>query len=214
MSSGLSGASWARVTFLEAPCCDACGTAFDFDQGPGVLCAACTGRRRAFTRARAACLYDEHSRALILQLKHADRTELARLFAHWIARSAADLVAEAELIAPVPLHWTRRLERRCNQAAEIARPLARRAGVPFAPDLLIRTRAGTQGGKSTGGRRRGLQGAFGVPAGRRAKLEGGRVLLIDDVMTTGSTTEACARTLLKAGAAAVDVAVVAKVREH
>ena len=214
LAGGLSGEAWARVTFLEAPCCDGCGTAFEHDEGTGATCPACTGRRRAFGRARAACLYDEHSRELILQLKHADRTELARMFARWIARSAAELVEDAELVAPVPLHWTRLLGRRCNQAAEIARPLAREAGIRFAPDLLVRTRAGTQGGKSAGGRRRSVRGAFQVLQGRRALLQGRRVLLIDDVMTTGATAEACARALLKAGAAAVDVAVVAKVRER
>jgi ComF family protein len=214
LAGGLSGAAWARVSFLEAPWCDRCGTAFDFDQGAGALCPACTGRPRAFARARAACLYDEHSRALILPFKHADRTELGRMFAAWIARAASELVADAELIAPVPLHWTRLLDRRCNQAAEIARPLARRAGIRFAPDLLVRTRAGTQGGKSTSGRRRSVRGAFEVPERRRPMLEGRRVLLIDDVMTTGATAEACAKALLKAGAKAVDVAVVAKVREH
>ena len=202
------------MTFLEAPWCDGCGTPFHYDPGPGALCPGCTGRRRAFARARAACLYDEHSRDLILQLKHADRTELAGLFAAWIGRAACELLPEADLVAPVPLHWTRLLGRRCNQAAEIGRPLARRAGLAFAPDLLVRTRPGTQGGKSGAGRRRSVRGAFVVPERRRAAVEDRRVLLVDDVMTTGATAEACARALLRAGAAAVDVAVAARVRER
>lgn len=214
LAGGLSGESWARVSFLEAPCCDGCGTPFEHEQGAGALCPACSGRRRAFARARAACLYDEHSRELILQLKHADRTELARLFARWLARCAPELLADAELIAPVPLHWTRLLGRRCNQAAEIARPLAKAQGLTYAPDLLVRTRAGTQGGKSAGGRRRAVRGAFAVPEARRPRLQGRRVLLVDDVMTTGATAEACAKALLRAGASAVDVAVVARVRER
>lgn len=214
MASGLSEGAWTRVTFLEAPWCDGCGTPFAHHQGEGALCAGCTGGRRAFARARAACVYDEHSRELILQLKHADRTELARLFAFWLERAAAELLESAELVLPVPLHRGRLLGRRYNQAAEIARPLTRRAGLPYRPDALVRTRAGTQGGKSAGGRRRAVQGAFNVPDRRRAQVEGRRVLLIDDVMTTGATADACARALLKAGAAAVDVAVVARVRER
>lgn len=214
LAGGLSGAAWSRVTFLEAPWCDGCGSPFDYDPGPGSLCPACSGRRRAFARARAACLYDEHSRDLLLQLKHADRTELPPLFATWIERAACELLADAELVAPVPLHWTRLLGRRCNQAAEIARPLARRTGATFAPDLLVRKRPGTQGGKSGAGRRRSVRGAFAVPERSRPRLQGRRVLLVDDVMTTGATAEACARALLRAGAAAVDVAVVARVRER
>lgn len=213
-AGGLGAEGWSQVSFLEAPWCDRCGTPFDYDPGAGAVCAACTGRARAFSRARAACFYDEHSRDLILQFKHADRTELGRLFALWLQRAAAELLSEADAVAPVPLHPARLLGRRYNQAAEIARPLARRAGTAYLPDALRRTRAGTQGGKSAGGRRRAVQGAFTVPEGERRRVEGRRILLVDDVMTTGATAEACARALLKVGAAAVDVAVVARVRER
>lgn len=211
---GLSAAGWSRVTFLEAPWCERCGTPFEYEPGPGALCAGCTERERPFRRARAACLYDEHSRDLILQFKHADRTELGRLFASWLARAGAELLAEADAVAPVPLHRTRLLGRRYNQAAEIARPLARRAGVPYLPDALRRVRGGGQSGKSAAGRRRAVQGAFAVPERERRRVDGRRILLVDDVMTTGATAEACARALLKAGAAAVDVAVAARVRER
>jgi ComF family protein len=169
---------------------------------------------RAFAAARAACLYDEASREPILQLKHADRPDLAPLFALWIGRAARDLVAEADAVAPVPLHPLRLLKRRYNQAAEIARPLARREGLGYLPDALVRRHATeTQAGKSGSGRRRNVQGAFEVPARKRAQVEGRRILLIDDVMTTGATAEGCARALKRAGAARVDVAVVARVKE-
>jgi ComF family protein len=214
LAGGLTGGAWAKVAFLEAPWCDGCGTPFEHHQGEGALCGGCAGAEQAYGRARAACFYDEHSRELILQLKHADRTELARLFAFWLERAAAELLETAEAILPVPLHPGRLPGRRYNQAAEIARPLARRAGLPYRPDALVRTRSGTQGGKSARGRRVSVRGAFAVPDRRRALIEGRRVLLIDDVMTTGATAEACARALLKAGAAAVDVAVVARVRER
>lgn len=215
---GLEAAGWSRVTFLEAPWCERCGTPFDHHPGPGALCAACSNgsqdRRQTYARARAACFYDQHSRDLLLQFKHADRTELGRMFALWLGRAGAELLADAEAVAPVPLHRTRLLGRRYNQAAEIARPLARRAGVTYLPDALRRTRGGTQGGKSAGGRRRTVQGAFAVPDRERRRVEGRRILLVDDVLTTGATAEACARALLKAGATAVDVAVVARVRER
>lgn len=171
-------------------------------------------RPRAFSRGRAACLYDETSRGPILQLKHADRTDLAPLFARWISRSARELLEEADALIPVPLHRSRLLGRRYNQAAEIARPLARLSGVAYLPDSLVRVRAtGTQGGKSASGRKRNVSAAFAVPPARRAAVEGKSLLLIDDVMTTGATLEGCARALLKAGAARVDVAVVARVKE-
>ena len=189
-----------------------CGTPFEFDLG--ARCAACLAKPRAFDAARAACLYDEVSRDPILKLKHADRLDLAPLFARWLSRAARELIDEADAIAPVPLHRARLLRRRYNQAAEIARPLSRLCGVPYLPDALVRRRATeTQGGKSGSGRRRNVAGAFEVPAGRAAQVVGKRVLLIDDVMTTGATAEGCARALKAAGAVRVDVAVVARVKE-
>ena len=211
-TTGLAAEAWSRVRFLEAPVCDGCGAPFEFAMGGAERCAACETRPRAFARARAACLYDEASRGLILQYKHADRTELASLFALWISRAAATLITEADAIAPVPLHPLRLLRRRYNQAAEIARPLARRHGVDYLPDTLVRRRPGTQAGKSAAGRRRAVAGAFAVPDGRRSRVEGRRILLIDDVFTTGATLDRCARALLAAGAVAVDVAVVCRVR--
>jgi ComF family protein len=169
---------------------------------------------RTFARARAACFYDEHSRDLILKLKHADRTDLAGLFAHWLARAAADLIVDGGVVVPVPLHRGRLFSRRYNQAAEIARPLSRMTGMRYRPDVLVRARdTGTQGGKSSRGRRINVKGAFRVPPRRARQIEGRRVLLIDDVLTTGATAEACAKALLTSGATAVDLAVVARVRE-
>ncbi len=200
------------MQFIAEPLCDGCGAPFEYDIGG--RCAACLAQPRAFDRARAACLYDEASRDLILKFKHADRTDLSRLFSRWIARAAAELLAEADAVAPVPLHPTRLLGRRYNQAAEIARPLARAHRLAYLPDALVRARrTDSQGGKSGSGRRRNVAGAFAVPDTRRRQVEGRRILLIDDVLTTGATAEGCARALLAAGASAVDVAVVARVRE-
>lgn len=211
-SNGLSAQAWARVAFIAEPLCDGCGAPFEFAAAD--RCAACLARPRAFQRARAAVLYDEASRDLILQFKHADRTDLAGLLAGWVSRAADELLAEADAVAPVPLHRSRLLARRYNQAAEIARPLARRHGLAFLPDALVRAkRTESQAGKSGSGRRRNVAGAFVVPKRARRRVEGRRILLVDDVLTTGATAEACARALLRGGAAAVDVAVVARVRE-
>jgi ComF family protein len=211
-SLGLSAEGWSRVRFIAEPLCDGCGAPFEYELGE--RCAACLAQPRAFARARAACLYDDASRDLILKFKHADRTDLARLFSRWIGRAAADLLAEADAVAPVPLHPARLLHRRYNQAAEIARPLARAHRLSYLPDALVRARrTESQGGKSGSGRRRNVVGAFVVPQARKRRVEGRRILLIDDVLTTGATAEACAKALLAAGARAVDVAVVARVRE-
>jgi ComF family protein len=213
-SQGLTAESWSRISFIEAPCCDGCGAPFEFDLGDGVVCAACSARRPAFDRARAACLYDEASRDLILKFKHADRTDLAVLFAHWIARAAADILPDADALIPVPLHRLRLLGRRYNQAAEIARRLAMLSKVAYFPDALLRTRrTASQGGRSGGGRRRNVAGAFAVAPGWRGRIRDRRLLLIDDVLTTGATLEGCARALKAAGAASVDVAVIARVKE-
>lgn len=213
-SPGFSAEAWSRITFLDDPVCDGCGVPFEFSLGPGVRCAPCLARPRAFDRARAACLYDDASRGPILQLKHADRTDLAPMFARWLSRAARDLLAEADAIAPVPLHPTRLLRRRFNQSAEVARPLARLWDKAYLADALRRVRATeTQGGKSGGGRRRNVAAAFAVPASQAKHVAGKRILLIDDVMTTGATLEGCARALKAAGATCVDVAVIARVKE-
>lgn len=214
LANGLPAEIWSRIRFLDGPVCDGCGAPFDYDQGEAARCAACMARPRAFQAARAACLYDEASRDPILKLKHADRLDLAPLFARWISRAARELLEQADAIAPVPLHRGRLLRRRYNQAAEIARPLSRLTGVPYLPDALVRHRATeSQAGKSGSGRRRNVAAAFQVPAARAGRVAGKRVLLIDDVLTTGATLEGCARALKAAGAARVDVAVVARVKE-
>ena len=212
--SGLTPAAWSRIAFIEAPACDGCGLPFEYDRGPGARCESCGVRDRAVDRVRAACLYDDDASALILKLKHADRTDLAGLFARWIARAAGDILAEIDGVVPVPMHPWRLIGRRYNQSAEIARPLARRAGLDYLPDVLARRRStGTQGGKSADARWRNVSGAFATVRGADALVRGRRLLIVDDVLTTGATVEGCARALKAAGAAGVDVAVIARVGE-
>lgn len=214
-SMGLWVEAWSRLVFLDDPVCDGCGAAFDIDGGvfADARCAACLASPYRFARARAACVYDEASRDLILGFKHGDHQEFAPLFARWISRSAADLIADADAVVAVPLHRLRLLARRFNQAAEIARPLARAAGLDYLPDALIRARATpSQGGRSARGRRLNVKSAFAVTEAGRRRVRGRRILLSDDVLTTGATAESCARALLEAGARAVDLAVIARVR--
>lgn len=214
-AAGLSADAWNRVTFLEDPVCDGCGAGFEYDGGDFAAdrCAACLASPYRFARARAACVYDAASRGLILKYKHGDQQQFAGLFALWLGRAAAPLLVEADAVVPVPLHPGRLLSRRFNQAAEIARPLARAAGRDYVPDALIRVRATrTQGGRSARGRRLNVKSAFATTDAGARRIRGRRILLIDDVLTTGATAEACAAALLDAGARAVDLAVIARVR--
>ena len=214
LSQGLSLEAWSRIIFLEAPVCDGCGAPFEHDQGLGARCAACMGHPRSFDRARSACVYDDASRDLVLRFKHGDRPELGLLFAKWISRAGADLVRDADMVTPVPLHPGRLFARRYNQAAEIARPLARLNRLPYQPGILRRARpTPSQGGRSASGRRKNVQGAFAVHDQRKSLIEGRRIVLVDDVFTTGATVESCAGVLLRAGALAVDVLTVARVRD-
>jgi ComF family protein len=209
---GLCHDCWEDVEFIGAPHCAACGLPFAYDLGTGVLCAACVAERPAFDRARAVFRYDDGSRKLLLDYKHGDRTEGAPVFASWMARAGRELLSEANLIAPVPLHPRRLFKRRYNQSALLAAALARASGAPYAPDLLIRRRhTPPQGRLSRAARRRNIAGAIAVASPWLGRVPGQRVLLVDDVMTTGVTADICARSLLRAGAAAADVLVLARV---
>jgi ComF family protein len=206
----LCTACWRGVTFLGAPCCARCGYPFDFDPGAGSLCGACLADPPAFDRARAALRYDDGSRSLVLALKHGDRLHLAPPLAQWMRRAGAALLGDADLIMPVPLHWTRLFARRHNQAAVLALALAKTGGPPVSTRHLIRRRrTPSQGKKSAVARQRNVAGAFAL---RQAdEIRGKRIVLVDDVFTTGATVEECARVLKRAGAARVDVLAVARV---
>ena len=212
---GLCAACWSRQRWLAPPGCAACG----LPPGPGEealaagwTCTACTGRRAAPARLRAALRYDAASRGLALRLKHGDALHAAPCFAAWMRAAGAELLAEADLLVPVPLHWTRLAWRRFNQAAVLARLVACGSGRDCIPDLLLRRRrTAPQGGFGRVARRRNVAGAFEVAARHRAALAGRRVLLVDDVLTTGATLEACAAALAAAGAAGVDALVLMRV---
>jgi len=204
---------WGRINFISEPMCVICGFPFEFDVETETLCAACQQRLPAFDRARALMRYDDASRDPILVLKRADRLDLVPAFARWVSGAGRDLIQDADVILPVPLHRWRLWHRRFNQSALIALSLGKLAGKPVDCFVLVRTRATPSQGDmpSAAARRRNVQGAFGVRSDRAGRLHGKSVLLVDDVFTTGSTIEACARTLKRAGAARVLVLTVARV---
>jgi len=203
-------ACFARLNFIAAPVCEGCGTPLPY--AGAIRCEACLAHPHRFVAARAALLYDDGARALVLPFKHADRTELARPLAGHMARAGAALLARADLLVPVPLHWKRLYHRRYNQAALLARLLAQRTNKPCLPDALSRKHA-TQplGELGAAARRQAVAGAFAVPPRRVAQIMGKRILLIDDVLTSGATADACAEALLRCGALAVEVLAAARV---
>jgi ComF family protein len=211
-AAALCSPCWSRLRFIDEPSCARCGTPMPAAIGEGAVCGACAAAPPPFARARSALIYDDESRGLVLMFKNGDRTDAAPALAAWMARAGGPLVAEADLIVPVPLHWTRLFRRRYNQAALLGHALARRAGVACVPDLLVRRRRTAKlGHLGRDARARAVGGAI-EPHRRRGELaRNRRILLVDDVLTTGATVAACVRALERAGAEAVDVLTLARV---
>jgi ComF family protein len=165
-----------------------------------------------YRRARAAVRYDDVARTLVHALKYQDRTDLAPTMGRWMARAGGEILNEADVLVPVPLHWRRAWRRRYNQSGALAQAIARYSGLPVAGDALRRTRPTEQQiGLSRTARAANVQGAFRVADDRIADVQGRRVVLVDDVLTSGATANACARALLRAKAAQVDLLVFARV---
>ena len=203
---------WARVRFIERPFCERLGTPFAVDLGVPLVSPAAAADPPVFDRARAVARYDEVTRLLVQKLKYGDRLDLAPALGRMMVRAGAELARDADAIVPVPLHPTRLWWRRFNQAMELARPVAKACGRPCEPALLARVkRTRPQVGLTRPQRGENLQGAFRVPDAMRPALKGRRILLVDDVLTTGATANAAARALLRGGASAVDVLAFARV---
>jgi len=208
----LCAACWPKLRFLEKPWCEVMGTPFAQDMGEGFLSAEAIASPPPFERARAAVSYSGVARPMVQGLKYGDRTDLAPWMARWMLRAGADLVADADMVVPVPLHWLRFLQRRFNQSAELARVVSGISGLPFAPSVVERVkRTRRQVGLARRERDDNVRAAFRVPADREMEIRGRRVLIVDDVFTTGATAWAVARALKKGGAGAVDVLTFARV---
>lgn len=210
---GLCGPCWRDTPIISGLCCDTCGVPLPGeDDGRPEYCDACLTIARPWTRGRAALLYKDNGRKLVLSLKHGDRHDIVRLAANWMSQAARPLLRQDTLVAPVPLHWTRMLKRRFNQSSLLAQALARQTGSLVCPDLLIRLRA-TRSLDGLGQKDRfdTLDQAIGVKPGRRHRIVGRNVLLVDDVMTSGATLSACAQACFSAGAGDVCVLTLARV---
>lgn len=203
---GLCPVCWSGIRFIERPYCEVLGSPFSHDLGSGILSAEAIADPPVFDRLRSAAVHDGVVRDLVLNLKYRDRTDLAPMMAGWMLRASDGMVAACDAIVPVPLHRTRLFSRKYNQAAELARHLARLSGKPLLPATLLRTkRTSQQVGLGARARQDNVRGAFTIPAARAADVFGRRIVLVDDVYTTGATVSAATRALKKAGASDVTV---------
>jgi ComF family protein len=212
IGQALCAGCWSKLSFIAPPYCERLGIPFAYDPGVGLLSMQAIADPPAFGRARAAVRYDEVARTLVHAFKYGDRLDLAPTIGLWMARAGRELTAEADAIVPVPLHWRRLWARRFNQSAMLADVVAQDCGLPVAYEALKRIKpTAQQVGLTRAQRAENIQGAFRVAPAGRAAVAGRRVVLVDDVFTTGATAEGCTRALMRAGAANVDVLTFARV---
>ena len=209
-------AAWQALSFISKPFCACCGMPFGFagESVPGeeARCASCLSDPPPYETARAALVYDDASKGMILKFKHGDQCHAVQTFIPWLVRAGAGILEGADVLIPVPLHRWRLLGRRYNQAALLAQGLSRVCGVAALPDALVRKRATPiQGHMSRAEREKNVRGAFAVNPRHAGALSGRRVVIVDDVYTSGATVKECAGVLKKAGVEAVHVLAVARV---
>ena len=210
---GLCADCWRETPFIAGLVCDQCGVSLPGqDGGEKVRCDDCMTIARPWDRGRAALMYRDNGRRLVLALKHGDRMDLCRPASVWMRKAVQPILQPGMLAVPVPLHWTRLFRRRFNQAALLSRAIAKVAGLDHCPDALVRKRTtGSQEGKTRDARFANLVGAFTVPGSREKRVEARDILLVDDVMTSGATFAAATEALLAAGARSVSVLCLARV---
>lgn len=209
----ISAQIWAQLQFISRPFCKTCGIPFDFgEEKSSMQCMTCIEKPPNFNSARAALIYNETSRDLILGFKHGDKTFMAPSFIPWLMRAGSGMLNNADYLIPVPLHHSRLFMRRYNQAVLIADALSKETKIPHLPMALKRTRATpSQGHLKTEERAKNVKHAFALNPKYQDKLKNKTVILVDDVFTTGATVRECTKTLLKAGVENVHVLTLARV---
>ena len=210
---GLCGECWRGTPFITGLVCNQCGTPLPGqDTGHPETCDDCLTIARPWSQGRAALLYRDNARHLVLALKHGDRLDLAHPAAAWLLKAAQPMLQSGMLVAPIPLHWLRLIRRRYNQSAMLSTALARLAHLDHCPDLLIRRRhTPSQEGRSRDARFANLTNALAIHPRRADRVVGRQVLLVDDVMTSGATFAAAAEACVAAGAIGVSVLALARV---
>ncbi|MCL2473380.1 MAG: ComF family protein [Alphaproteobacteria bacterium] len=206
---------WKNIEFISDPVCDQCGKPLeyypDFAEKERVLCFECIAVPSSVHQARAVMIYGDTSKKLILLLKHGDRVHLARILAPLMVSTGRDLLNAADIIVPVPLHTSRLLHRRYNQASMLAKHVGKLTSTPVLFNTLRRVKnTHPQGIMSKEDRDKNIHNAFHITASEKFKIRSRNILLIDDVRTTGSTSEECARVLLENGANKVTLLTLAR----
>ncbi|WP_372353268.1 ComF family protein [Pararhizobium sp. YC-54] len=203
---GVCPACWSTLRLIERPYCEVLGLPFSHDLGAGILSADAIANPPVFERLRSVAIHDGIAKSLVHGLKYRDRTDLAVMMAKWMIRASDGHVRACDAVVPVPLHAFRLWNRKFNQSAELARVIARMSARPYLPSALIRIkRTARQVGLGASQRQDNVRGAFQVTEAGKAALFGKRIVLVDDVYTTGATVSAATRALKKAGAADVTV---------
>jgi ComF family protein len=210
---GLCGSCWRDTQFIGGAICDGCGTPLIGDDADGALhCDDCIKIERPWHHGRAALLYKDNGRRIVLVLKHGDRQDVVGPASVWMAAAARDIIKPKMLVVPVPLHWSRLLKRRFNQAALLAQGVAGQLDLAWCPDALQRLRrTRSLDGMGRDERFAHLQGVIKAHPRRRRRMIGRSVLLVDDVMTSGATLAAATEACLVGGAADVSVLTLARV---
>ncbi|MEM8803147.1 MAG: ComF family protein [Pseudomonadota bacterium] len=214
-SGALCGECWSNTPFIDGLVCDACGVPLPgSNDGEAAFCDDCLAQPRPWEQGRAALSYSNIGRRIVLALKHGDRTEFATAAAPWLFRAATPLLKHDTVLVPIPVHWTRLISRRYNQAAELSRALAHHAGLPHCPDALVRTkRTRKLDGLTVDQRFATLNDAIQPNPRRSNELKGRNVCLVDDVMTSGATLACATNAAFAAGADRVSVIVLARVEK-